>query len=186
MRTEGNRTDKFQLVILDDKSGCRIRPSVCVRFSNVESIFHRTSGFEPEYQRDTPTVGLDLWRVFGKEGFELPLKDDSDVPQVLSQLKAIFSDKAVPYFSQFASMRAVDSAINEVPNEPCVHRVMPWLRASTGAIVAKLVRRKNYDDLICAYREMLRGDSNGYYLPRFESLLTDLEVLEDKAEEVKR
>jgi hypothetical protein len=180
-RSEGNRTEVFQLVVLDGKPGYRIRPSVWVRFDDVEDIFHRTSGYEPEYQKQTPTAGLDLWSAFGKEGFELRLKDESDVSQVVSQLKTIFNDKALSYFLQFSSIAAVDSAINDHPNEPCVHRPMPWLRASTGMITAKLTNRANYDALVDLYRETVRRDANGYYLPRFESLLMDLARQEDKA-----
>jgi hypothetical protein len=100
------------------------------------------------------------------------------VERVTSQILTIFREKAQPYYSQFSTLGAVDSAINDQPSDNCIHRVMPWLRCSTGAIVAKLVGRTNYEQLMSFFPDILRNDSNGYYLPRFELLLSDLAKLE--------
>jgi hypothetical protein len=45
------------LTITEDGSGYRVVPLAGVRFDLVENIFHRTSGFEPEFQGGTWTVG---------------------------------------------------------------------------------------------------------------------------------
>jgi hypothetical protein len=166
--------------VLEGNSGYRICPSVGVRFEVVEKVFHKTSGFEPEYQNDTPTVGIDLWSVYGKDGYQIPLKQDSDVGTVTSRLLTIFDEKAEPYFSQFGTLAAVDSALNDQPKERCVHGGLPWRRCSTGAIVAKLTGRGNYDELVSIYHEIVRMDAGGYYLPRFEALLCDLTKLPDR------
>jgi hypothetical protein len=131
----------------------------------------------PEYQKDTPTLGIDLWSVFGKDGFQIPLKEEASMGAVTTQIFSIFREKAQPFFTQFSTLAAVDSVINDQPSENCVHRVMPWLRCSTGVIVAKLVGRENYDHLVSIYRAIVRNDSNGYYLPRFELLLSDIAKL---------
>ena len=133
VRFNGNRTEKFQLAFLDAKPGNRILPAVSIRFDEVEDIFHRTSGYEPEYQSDTPTVGVDLWRVFGEQGFDLLLRDEGEIPGVVSRLMTIFNEKALPYFSQFGDIAAVDSALNDNPDQPSMHAgALPWLRASKG------------------------------------------------------
>ncbi|WP_425616852.1 hypothetical protein NA78x_000513 [Anatilimnocola sp. NA78] len=177
IRAISNRVEKYQLVVLDEKKGYRICPSVSVRFEHVEAIFHRSSGYEVEYQRDTPTVGIDLWSVYGKDGYQVSLTQAAGVDVVASQLLEIFHDKAMPYYSHFSSLVAVDTAINAQPSDNSVHRAMPWLRCSTGAIVAKLVGRDNYDYLVSIYTDILRKDSNGFYLPRFELLLSDIAKL---------
>jgi hypothetical protein len=174
VRRSPGRTETFQVVVLNDKQGFRVSPSVGVRFDDVEDIFHRTSGYEPEYQKDTATVGVDLWRVHGKEGFQIPLSTESDVPAVASRLLTIFRAQAEPFFARFNSLSAVDAALNERPTEPSTVKVLPWLRASTGAIAARLTGREDYDQLVATYRSVLQNDSKGFYLPRFEALLSDL------------
>ena len=42
--------------------------------------------------------------------------------------------------------------------------------------MAKLTGRKNYDELVAVYRRTLEAFSDGFYLPRFEALLKDLET----------
>lgn len=176
LRKVDGRTELFQLSVLDGDPGYRILPSVGVRFEEVETIFHRTSGFEPEYQKDTPTIGIDVGRVYGKEGNEFRLQDASDLPGVVSGLTSKFRDVAQPYFMSYGDLGAVDAAVNDAPQTACIHRAVPWLRCSTGLIVAKLVGRKNYDALASIYRGMLQHDSKGFYLPQFEALIRDLEA----------
>jgi hypothetical protein len=180
VRTVDSRTQNYQLVALDGNSGYRICPSVSVRFEEVERIFHKTSGFEPEYQKDTPTVGIDLWSVYGKDGYQMPLKQEADLETVASRVLTIFQEKAQPYFSQFSTLAAVDSAINDQPRERCIHGGLPWRRCSTGLIVAKLTGRQNYNELVSIYCEIVRKDAGGYYLPRFEALLSNLGTLPDR------
>jgi len=168
------RTEKFQLVILRDRPGYRICPSVGVRFEMVEQVFHRTSNFEPDFHKDTDTIGVDLWRIHGEEGYKLPVLDESDVTSVVARVLEIFRNDALPYFSQFSDLKAVDAAINDHPRQKCIHRVMSYLRCSTGAIVAKLTDRKDFDALVATYREKLQHDANGFYLPPFEALIRDL------------
>jgi hypothetical protein len=174
VRITDGRTETFILVILVDKVGYRVCPCVGVRFERVEEIFHRTSGFEPKYQKDTSTVGIDMFAVYGKAGFQLPLKDEADVEMVTSRLGVIFREKAMSYFAQFSTLSDVDMSLNDRPKEDCIHAILPWLRCSKGAIVAKLTNRTNYKQLIAIYRELVRKDANGYYLPQFEALLQDL------------
>ena len=86
---------------------------------------------------------------------------------------AIFREKAEPYFAQFSTLGAVDSAINDQPSADCVHRDSTSLRCSTGVIVAKLVGRENYDQLTATYLDVVRTRAS-HELPKFESLLNNL------------
>jgi hypothetical protein len=176
VRLVDNRREDFWLVILDDRPGYRICPAVSVRFGEVETIYHRTSGFEPEYQKDTSTVGIDLWAVYGKQGFQLALNNEADVPGLVAQLLTIFREKALPYFSQFSTLAAVDAALNDQPTEKCVYaQALPIARCSTGLIVAKLTGRKNYDELVRIYHSVVEKDGHGcHFLRNFVALLSDL------------
>jgi hypothetical protein len=173
-QVSGNRTNILLFAVLDDRGSYRISPSVCIRFEQVENIYHRTSGFEPEYQKGTHTLGIDLPELYGKGGYELPLNDETIVDVTVWRLMTIFRKKAEPYYKQFSTLFAVDAAFNDEPLKPCVHAGMPSHRCSVGAIVAKLTGRKNYDELVSIYHGILEKDNGGFYLPAFEALLNDL------------
>jgi hypothetical protein len=176
VRRSENRTEVFGLPVVEYAPTYYVRPWVGVRFDEVENLFHQTSGFEPEYQQDTTTVGTSLWDVYGADGYDIPFKDEADVATVASQLLTIFREKALPYYEQFRTLTAVDAALNDQPNGPCIYRPgLPTARCSAGVIVAKLTGRKNYGELVSVYRSILKTDNNGFYLPAFESLLEKLE-----------
>jgi hypothetical protein len=174
---EKQRTERFHLTMNYEMlkgPGWRISPTVGVRFEEVEKIFHRTSGYEQRaQQKESTTVGIDLWRVFGRDHYQVALSDEAHLPAATSRIMAIFHEKAEPYFAQFSTLAAVDSAINDQPDADCVHRDSTLLRCSTGVLVAKLVGRENYDQLVSIYREMVRNKSN-HSLAKFELLLSDL------------
>jgi hypothetical protein len=173
VRADKQRTERFHLRVSSERSGYSVSPSVGVRFEEVEKIFHRTSGYDRPNQKESTTVGLDLWRVFGREHYQVIVSSEADLKAAAARVVAIFEEKAEPYFAQFRTLAAVDAAVNDKPGEDCVHREMEWLRGSTGLIVAGLVGRANYDQLVPLYLETVRKKSP-HLLPRFESLLTDL------------
>jgi len=170
------RTERYHLMVNYEMlrgSGLRISPSVGVRFEEVEKIFHRTSGYERAQQKESTTVGIDLWRVFGRDQYQVALKDEADLATATSRIVAIFREKAEPFFAQFSTLAAVDSAINDQPSADCVHRDSTSLRCSTGLIVAKLLGRNDYDQLASIYLDIVRNRAI-YELPKFELLLNTL------------
>jgi hypothetical protein len=174
--TDKERTERYQLMLnyeMLQGPGYRICPTVGVRFEEVEKIFHRTSGYDRPSQKDSVTVGIDLWREFGREHYKVALGSEADLQPAAERIVAIFHEKAEPFFAQFGTLAAVDSAVNDHPAVPCVQRSMPWLRGSTGVIVARLVGRPNSDQLIPPYTEAVRKTAP-HLLPQFESLLADL------------
>ena len=171
VRRVENRIEVFGLPVVHYTPTYYARPWAGVRFDEVEEIFHQTSGFERAFQSDTHTVGIDFWRIWGTEGYDIPLQEDADVTAVVSRLLTIFQEKALPYYEQFHDLPSVDAALNDQPNEPSVHCGMPSNRCSKGIIVAKLTGRANYDELVSIYRSTLKLDNNGYYLPAIELLL---------------
>jgi hypothetical protein len=170
--TDKQRTERYHLLV-NEGAGYRVCPSVSVRFEEVEKIFHRTSGYDRPNQKDSVTVGIDLWRVFGREQYQVALSDEAGLEAAAARNVAIFHEKAEPYFAQFSTLAAVDSAVNDQPGDECVHRDMAWLRCSTGVIVASLVGRPNYDQLVAVYQDAVRKKSP-QLLPKFEALVNDL------------
>jgi hypothetical protein len=180
VRRRNGVADIFQLVCKDAKPGWRIQPNVAVRLEQVEEIFHRTSGFEPQYQKDTPTMGGSVGHFLKGSGraCEFLLTSNSDVAPVAEQVTRVFEEFAIPYFERWASLTAIDAELNDKPLEPTLQRSLAWFRCSTGIIVAKLVGRSDYEQLAKLYSDVMARDNKGFYLKRFQALLKSLEAIE--------
>ena len=163
----------YQFAFIESSVGWRIQPGVAVRFDHVEDIFHQTSGFDPKYQKDTPTIGgfIGSIRFASHQDCEFSLENVEQVAQVADALVELFHGFAEPYFERFTSLAAVDTELNDKPTERTPNRVAPWLRCATGSIVARLVDRPNYGDLIQVYLDTMRTSDKGFYLKRYQALL---------------
>jgi hypothetical protein len=180
VRQRGDVTDIFQLVCLDGKPGYRIQPNVGVRLERVENIFHQTSGFESKYQKDTATMGSSVGIFLTGDGrsCEFLLERESEIPSVAEKLVNVFREFALPYFERWGSLAAIDAELNDKPAERSHHRALASFRCSTGIIVAKLLCRPNYNQLAAFYTEVMNRDNKGFYLKRFQALLTSLETVD--------
>ena len=167
----------YQLVFLDSGTGWRVQPSVGIRIERVEDIFHQTSGFEAKYQKDTVTIGSFVGSIKGggNRDCEFRVNSEHDVPQAADALLQVFHDVAEPYFERFSALSTIDSELNDRPREGTPNRVAPWLRCATGSVVARLVDRPNYGDLVQVYLDTMRTSDKGFYLERYQALLDWLE-----------
>lgn len=186
IRRQDGIADIFQLVCLDGKPGWRIQPNVAVRIDHVEDIFHQTSRFEPKYQNDTPTIGGAVGNILtgDNRGSEFFVESAEDIPKATEGLVRVFHDFALPYFQKFGSLHAIDAELNDNPTTRTPHRVAPWLRCSTGLIVAKLVGRPNYDELVQIYSGIMTNTDKGFYLKRFQQLVESLKSIPSRSGEL--
>lgn len=168
-RERGEVVHIYQLVFLDYLPIVEISPELAVRHELVEAIFHKTSGFAPAYRRDTPTVGGALAEISGDASYRLSVQTQGDISFAASKLLSTL-DLAEAYFTRFSSLEAIDRELNDQPGRETPNRPMPWYRCSTGLIVARLVQRANYGELLKIYEEQMKAFSGGFYWSRFESL----------------
>ena len=177
VRQRNDVSDIFQLVCKDGKPGWKIQPNLSVRLEQVEEIFHRTSGFERQYQSDTPTMGASVGHLLNgnNQSCQFFLEVDSDLATATEWAMQIFREFALPYFEQWSSLRAIDTELNDDPFKKTPHRSLAWFRCSTGIIVARLVGRADYEKLTAFYTDVMTQDNKGFYLKRFQALLGSLE-----------
>lgn len=171
--------DVFQLVCLEGKPGLRIQPNVAVRVEEIETIFHQTSGFDQEFQGNTPTIGGAIKNIVGNSNrvCEFVLESNSEVDSVVAKIMNIFTEVALPYFQKYASIKAIDTELNNKPTERTPSRIAPWLRCATGIITAKLTKRSDYEQLVQTYSGIMSRLDKGFYLVRFQALLKSLESI---------
>jgi len=52
--------NKYQIVFLNRDNGWELKPSLLVRFNEVENLFHQISDVDKKYQKVTPTIGTSI------------------------------------------------------------------------------------------------------------------------------
>lgn len=82
------------------------------------------------------------------------------------------------FFSAYSTLESVDRALNSAPLERCVVKSMEWLRASSGIIVATLLRSPDRAELEGIYSMKMRKFSRGFYFDRFSALTLDLRQMD--------
>ena len=179
LRRHDGISDSFQLACKDAKPGYRVQPNVGVRIDRGEEIFHRTSGFDREFQDNTSTMGAPVGALVGANArdCEFLLESDSEIPDVTGKLVKVFRDVALPYYAKWKSLQAIDADLNADPARRTPHRGLAWFRCSTGLIVAKLEGRPDYESLADIYSDIMTKDNKGFYLKRFEALRASLESM---------
>ena len=164
----------YYLEFVDYGNHFSVRPAVDIRIDEVERVFHRTSGFEKQYQSSTPTLSVSLWRLSEDlDQFQYDLGDVDQVPRIAVLVESVFDTVAAPYFDKYSSVAAVDSLLNKELHS--VHYIMPWVKCAHGLITAQLNQRPNYDELAAIYSKAMKRIAKGFYSGRFEALVRDLE-----------
>jgi hypothetical protein len=164
----------YYLLDFSEHKNLHVTPTVRVRIDQVEDIFHRTSEFEKKYQADTPTLAVTLRDLTGSDSVDHTVSDRRDIPGVARQLERDFVAIAEPYCRRFSSLKQIDIALNSAPEQDSVHYLMDYLRCAHGIIVARLLGRDNFDELVQIYHRRLSRVADGFYLPVFNALVADL------------
>ncbi|MGH9764464.1 MAG: hypothetical protein ACREAC_26825, partial [Blastocatellia bacterium] len=181
VRRRAGILDVFWVTTLDASSGgFNVRPAASVRIERVENIFHLTSGFEPKYQPGTATMAASVGALLGGEAWACQFQLDSfaEIGGVADQLSGVFREFAVPYFEHWSSLAEIDAELNSEPTKRSIHRSLAWFRCSTGIIVARLIGRPDYEELVTIYTDIMTRDNKGFYLKRFIPLIKSLEEIE--------
>jgi len=173
-------TDIFQLVCLDGKPSLDVQPNVAIRNERVERIFHKISGFDVKNQSTTPTVGGAIGVLLTEDArsCEFYLESETEIMIVTDAIVQVFENFALPYIKKYGSIHEIDLELNSNPHERSPHRAAPWLRCSTGIIVAKLVGRSNFDQLSEIYSGIMINSANGFYFRKFNALLEVLQSID--------
>ena len=174
-KRSGDFVQQFQMAFADVRGRLVCVPEVGVRSELVEEIFHRTSEYSESNSASTATLGVSVKLLTGSEDFDLVLVDTDDVDPAIDRAKSAFRDVAVPYFAQYCSLKQIDAALNDNPEEPCIHMLNERARCSRGLIVAKLLNRRNYSELVQIYDRKVARAGAMTYKKYFRPLVAELE-----------
>lgn len=166
----GGRCFAFNLIFLDYRPSWDVRCWWGIRVESIEAVYHRTSGYDAKFHKGTTTIGMEYE---GRFEFE----DEEDVEAAVDGLYEIFLQQALPFYRHASSLAAIDKLLNESPADDSTYGAPPQ-RYHYGMIVAKAVGRKRLNHLAKTYRRKLSAFSDGFYLPQFDALLSDLQTID--------
>jgi|CXWL01.1.fsa_nt_gi hypothetical protein len=175
-RKSAGRLDRFGIRRVARSEFVTFETSVGVRFDEVETIFHRVSGFAPAQQKATSTIGAEIHAVLpGRGSYTLPQSatPSSNVADAMADVRHDFQ-WALAFYRQQGSLEDVDKLVNSDPASPCPYRPVEWLRVSTGTIVATLVRNPALSQLLAVYSAKMKTMARGFYWDRYAALLGEL------------
>jgi hypothetical protein len=179
-RTQNDFTNQWQARFLSGARGVEVDPEMGIRSEAIERIFHQTSSFAPEHHAGTSTIGGSLANLEALPiaTYRCPVTSDDDVLPTVERLMVLFEGKAQAYFARYGSLQAIDQLLNDRPSEPVPGCGFGLPRETRGLIVARLVGRANYLEILTFYRARLAKLNIGSYLAQFDALATSLSSVE--------
>lgn len=178
VKQEGDIRFLFQIAMAAEHERLTCTPDVGVRSERIEDVFHRTSEFSPTDALNTATLGVNLKLLTRSSKYDVVVSSAEDVHDAIQKLVQAFREVAIPYFSQFGSLKGIDAALNGSPSERCVHMINERARCSKGLIVAKLLHRPEYAELQQIYKERVAKSGRITYERYFVPLMNDLDQSE--------
>lgn len=175
VKQKGDIRFLFQLAMAAEHERLTCTPDVGVRSERIEEVFHRTSEFSPTDALNTATLGVNLKLLTRSSKYDVVVSSAEDVHDAIQKLVQAFREVAIPYFSQFGSLKGIDAALNGSPSERCIHMINERARCSKGLIVAKLLHRPDYAELQQIYKERVARSGRITYERYFVPLMNDLD-----------
>lgn len=175
VKQDGDIRFLFQIAMAAEHERLTCTPDVGVRSERIEEVFHRTSEFSPTDALNTATLGVNLKLLTRSSKYDVVVSSAEDVHDAIQKLAQAFREVAIPYFSQFGSLKGIDAALNGRPSERCIHMINERARCSKGLIVAKLLHRPDYAELQQIYKERVARSGRITYERYFVPLMNDLD-----------
>jgi hypothetical protein len=167
---------KYQIVFLQTDDGWIIKPCVLLRFNIIENIFHETSGFEDKFQKGTPTIGTAIEDYLkDSNSYRYTLTNEDQINGLGKELQLLFYNFVLPFFEKYNSLKVLDEALNTDTKDTSLTGNI--FKGSKALIIAKLLNRKNYNELETTYLNYYKEFADGFYLPGFEKLIKKLKDL---------
>lgn len=164
----GDRSRFVRLRFVATPTGNRYLEAWCeVQTKESSLVFHRTSGVAKKHQNQYSVIT-------GNSAPSICLTAQSDIQSGCMTLTEYIENSAIPFLTQDFSNSNLSSLLNDAPDLPCRYHANRENRAHFGVIVAQLANDPKLDELVAVYTDFIAETNNGFYLPRFESLLVDL------------
>jgi len=103
------------------------------------------------------------------------LNSEQEIKNAITNGEHFVLETAIPFLEREFSYQNYCDLLNSDPAGPCAYHRNAQNRCHYGLIAAKFASDPRYEELKRIYAAYLRSTNNGFYYPRFEKLVTDLE-----------
>ena len=164
---------KYQIVFKKTDNGWDLKPSLLLRFDEVEDIFHNISEFEAKYQKDTPTIGISIEDYkMDSNNYRYQLTEEEQLDFISQKLFVLFQKEGIPFLQRYNTIGKLDAALNNNLHETSLTGGI--FKGTKAIIVAKLSNRANFKELERFYLDYYENFANGFYLESYLSLINYL------------
>lgn len=184
--------DRFDL--LSKKDGCRfiysflfhgrtseiaIENFILIEHLETEKLYKVATD-----QKMSETIGNELGKIVrnpsGKmkdhSSQDIIIRSERDIEAANEDIRNYFKDVAIPYYQKNGNLKRIDEILNDNPTKVSVHANTQSFRCMKGLIVAKLIGRENFDELLFEYDKKMRTMSD-LSKNRYEAVKKHLENL---------
>lgn len=108
-------------------------------------------------------------------GTEDGLGMEDKIPEIKQHLIKYFRDVSLPFYKRYDSLEKIYRLYTEyrTPQDKWIRQSPDW--SCDAIIIAKVLNKKEYPQLVVKYREFLKTYAAGIYLPTYEKIVTALE-----------
>jgi hypothetical protein len=169
-----NGWNKFSLIFLLRDNGWEINPAMLIRENIIEDIFHKTSGFEAKYQKGTPTIGITVGAYLNDdENYRFYLEEEKDVDTIAKLLVDVFYTIVLPFFNKYDTLDKIEIDLNKDPMNTSLTGDI--FKGSKSIISSKLLKKDSFNSLKEIYRKYYEKFADGFYLPEYDQLISNLD-----------
>ena len=163
-----DRRGVYIILVASKHGNYMLRVWCGVRNNAIEERFHKTSGVDEKHRANYTTINLgggELWY----------LNTEKEIVQAVAGAKRFITNTAIPFLAKTYSDQDYCRLLNTNPRGRCPYHGNRENRCHYGLIAAKVTNDPGYEKLKRIYAEFLRSTNKGFYYPRFEKLIADLE-----------
>jgi alkaline phosphatase len=166
--------DSFQNVIFsisDGNGDVWIEVNFGVRNGQIEQFAQQFLNNRINFRADANTLVTNIGKFSGQKHFRFKIRNEFDLESVIAEIKDFFATKGFNFMENASNLHEIDRILNEDPAKPCLFLYNQIHRCFKGIIVAKLVNRKDFAELMDKYRDVLIFSASDEELLNFERMI---------------
>lgn len=166
--------DSFQNVIFsisDSNGDVWIEVNFGIRNGQIENFTQQFLNNRVNFRADANTLVTNIGKFNGQKHFRFKVRDEFDLERVIDEIKDFFISKGFDFMVNASNIHEIDRILNEDPTKPCLFLYNQIHRCFKGIVVAKLVNRTNFAELIDKYRDVLIFSASDEELLNFERMI---------------
>jgi hypothetical protein len=161
------RRGVYLVLVASPHGNHSVQPWCGVRNNTIEKIFHRTSGVDKRYQSSYTTINV------GEGHWYLNTREEQQ--HAAAKLREFIQGVALPFLGKEYSYSDYSALLNTDRDGRCPFHGNAENRCHYGLIAAKLSGDPRFEELKRQYSDFLRRTNRGFYYPRFEEFLKDID-----------